>query len=634
MKNAHISRYSIAGIFAVVVLFVALFCLVQISPLLQLQTPDQVVERAYWIESGESSINPSELRSKPFKAVKGTFAKGNLQSEAWMRVRVNHGNNPSLLVVRPAFSEELYVYQEDEHGQWIKHSGGLRLSSTEKKYITQTMTVPVILTGKQETQGVSVLYVHIRSATAYFHANAYPTGEYLAYNTQLSTGIGMYLGVSLLFVSLCLVLWLVTSDRVWLEVVLYDFSCAFFAATQSGALFSALPGVDGVTATSIYTFSVILVTFAMCRFNVSCLQFFRAPSWLTRFYQLCYLPAFLACGLVLVEQHAYALMAMNTTIAVSCVVGLYGITVIRGDDPVVLNIYRVFSTLYAVVPLWYVVSNVLQLTMSSFVLFLASGQNNIFTLVMVVMMVGYRAWQKALRQMALQTEKEILSARLIMEEEKLKEASSFLSMIVHELKNPLNFIRLASSNLAEKLLNQPETTKVLQQIQSSVSNIDNVLERSQQVDAQSMGKLVIQRSACDLGWLVRDTMAQFEDDERIYVHGPAQLAGVVDMDLLALILRNLLENALKYSEPGTEVELVYEKQKDIFRLNVLNTVGRAGYPDPGKLFHKFYRSSEAMHVSGSGLGLYWVKQVVRMMDGDIQYAVKNKRICFEVWIPC
>jgi signal transduction histidine kinase len=106
---------------------------------------------------------------------------------------------------------------------------------------------------------------------------------------------------------------------------------------------------------------------------------------------------------------------------------------------------------------------------------------------------------------------------------------------------------------------------------------------------------------------------------------------------LQLIISNLLENALKYSPDSSVVHVRTNECKKVDSEGVLiqfiNEIGPAGFPDPDRVFEKYYRSPGAQSISGSGLGLYLVRSFTEMLGGKIQLYTVNNQITFELWIP-
>jgi signal transduction histidine kinase len=89
---------------------------------------------------------------------------------------------------------------------------------------------------------------------------------------------------------------------------------------------------------------------------------------------------------------------------------------------------------------------------------------------------------------------------------------------------------------------------------------------------------------------------------------------------MKLTIYNLLDNAVKFSEPGTEINLQLEKTND----HVLISCVDQGIGIPGeehtRIFEKFYRGQEATRkqITGTGLGLAIVKQVTDAHGGELR----------------
>ena len=107
-----------------------------------------------------------------------------------------------------------------------------------------------------------------------------------------------------------------------------------------------------------------------------------------------------------------------------------------------------------------------------------------------------------------------------------------------------------------------------------------------------------------------------------------------DPQLLETVLRNLVDNAVKYSPPDTAVHLDLQAAGgDGVQLTVRNTVGPAGKPDPAKVFTKYYRHAQARRWTGSGLGLYLVNGLVQTLGGRLRYVDEGLGIAFALWLP-
>jgi signal transduction histidine kinase len=73
-------------------------------------------------------------------------------------------------------------------------------------------------------------------------------------------------------------------------------------------------------------------------------------------------------------------------------------------------------------------------------------------------------------------------------------------------------------------------------------------------------------------------------------------------------------------------------QNQIITLTITNTVGEVGLPDEEKIFTKYYRAEKAHKYTGSGLGLYLVINLIKLLKGQARYFISTDRklITFEL----
>ena len=238
--------------------------------------------------------------------------------------------------------------------------------------------------------------------------------------------------------------------------------------------------------------------------------------------------------------------------------------------------------------------------------------------------------------------------QLVFEQTKLAEASSFMAMLLHELKTPLSVIRLAALTLRK--LQTPTartdtmevTLKRLASIQQSVDSIDAVLLSVGKTDLLEQGSVKIHKTQYDLVPWLEAQMAQSFAGGRVRLELPHQLLASVDPSLLSLMLRNLVRNATTYSPAASVVtlRLTLELAKNQFCIEVENAIGTVGRPDAQQVFQKYYRSDKAHHSTGTGLGLYWVHGVAKLWGGDLRYcppadtANHDAPVIFQLRLPC
>jgi signal transduction histidine kinase len=211
-----------------------------------------------------------------------------------------------------------------------------------------------------------------------------------------------------------------------------------------------------------------------------------------------------------------------------------------------------------------------------------------------------------------------------------KETEQLLVMLGHELKTPLSTLLLQA--------NDPQIPKAVSKgLGAAVSDMSHVIERTIQVGQLDHRKLEVQALACDLPGLISDLVQSLPESDRVELQiaptGDRHL--MTDVYLLSSIVRNLLDNALKYSLAGSRVSAHLHKsiQPAEWHFTVSNRPGRAGWPDASRVFDKYYRSPAASYRSGTGLGLFLIKSLAERLDYRIEYIPNEHSIVFHLTIP-
>jgi two-component system, OmpR family, sensor histidine kinase KdpD len=94
---------------------------------------------------------------------------------------------------------------------------------------------------------------------------------------------------------------------------------------------------------------------------------------------------------------------------------------------------------------------------------------------------------------------------------------------------------------------------------------------------------------------------------------------MADPELLQLALRQLLDNACKYSVPGSAVTVSIDSQADWVAIRTSNSGSFIRQSERSRIFERFYRGAEARHTApGSGFGLYVARKIVHAHDGSLK----------------
>lgn len=200
----------------------------------------------------------------------------------------------------------------------------------------------------------------------------------------------------------------------------------------------------------------------------------------------------------------------------------------------------------------------------------------------------------------------------------------FVSDASHELRTPLTALMTTNEvALRKKTLDEKKVRVVFQRNIDEVEKLreltDNLLQLTQ-VDNQQ-----IEKRAIDMAKLVRDTVDRYQsvaDKKQVALDMQVpSVTHVVTVAAATQILGTLIDNAIKYSPPGSTVVIRLDGQT----LSVVDQGIGIAKQDQAKIFDRFYRSDEARtrgHSSGYGLGLAIAKAVAD--KNGYQLSVKSE----------
>lgn len=220
----------------------------------------------------------------------------------------------------------------------------------------------------------------------------------------------------------------------------------------------------------------------------------------------------------------------------------------------------------------------------------------------------------------------------------------FISLASHQLRTPATvvkqYIAMVMSGFAGDLADEQRDmlSKAYDSNELQLRIVNDLLH----VAALDAGRVRLQKTKVDPMELVRksleDQQAKFaERQQQVILKKPAKLTKVrVDELKLRMVLDNLLDNASKYSDKGTKIQIAVTESDDVVKIAVRDRGVGIDAADKDKLFQKFSRIDNRLstEVGGSGLGLYWAKQIVDLHGGTIKVnSKKSAGSTFTVILP-
>ena len=250
----------------------------------------------------------------------------------------------------------------------------------------------------------------------------------------------------------------------------------------------------------------------------------------------------------------------------------------------------------------------------------------LLTSITLMFLVQKRLYRLSKNQQERQRRLELVEIEVTKERAQREEQANFLKMLAHEMKTPLSVVRMAVGGTSLP-------TQTHEVVERAVTDMDSIIERLLQVERLEDERIDIQLQSIDLLEMVNSLCLSLPEGKRVHRHIQGKLSLQSDPQLVRVILSNLLENALKYSPPTSPVVMTVTGDVSKVCIEVENTVGSAGFPDPQQVFNKYYRSALAHQRTGSGLGLYLVQSLVKLLGGTVHYQPKTEGISFMVDMP-
>ncbi len=187
---------------------------------------------------------------------------------------------------------------------------------------------------------------------------------------------------------------------------------------------------------------------------------------------------------------------------------------------------------------------------------------------------------------------------------------AFVADAAHELRSPLTALKL-QAQLVRRAPDEAARAAALDALVAGVDRATRLVEQlltlarqEQPGPAQTVALAPVARQVlADLAPLVqaRGSRLALEADEQAAVQG--------DAAALAVLLRNLVDNALRYTPAGGEVRVALQREGDRVRLRIDDSGPGIPESDRERVFERFVRGSGAASESGSGLGLAIVRSI-------------------------
>lgn len=599
---------------------------------------DHIQQKA-WLEDATGQLSWPEVQQKNAQPYTGMLSKGFGDSVIWLKLRIDPGVRPLankepdrlLLRIRPVYLDDIQVYDPLAPQGMVGATGDRRHPRMD-----EFQGLDFLLPIARGTEPRDIWLRLTSTSTRQIDVQALDLDD-LNQRTRLQQLVfAGYIGLILIFAIWAFVYWLFSREHL----------IGVFCLTQTAALFYALGSLGYLRAfwpadwqassldQTVTFFSITAVSSAVL-FHALLLRELSPPIWMQRLHiaMLTLLP------IKLVLMAFWPVMALRINmleVLLSPIVFLVTVLLARGwSNPqvgqrpplaksVVLGFYTLLVATLAMASL-----AGLGLASSGEIALNVVQMHGLVTAFFVLLMLQYRAHVINQQRHAISLALERSQLQAQQERDIREEQEKLLTMLAHELKTPLSTMHMRLDASAQGS----------REIRLAIRDMDNVIERCLQTNQLGDRQLTAQSETVDVVNVVQDVVSCCKHPQRVQMDLPTQMVIQTDSQLLFIVLNNLLENACKYAAPDTPISVRMRAQNPIqsgqssLQLEVCNTPGPSGWPDPDKVFDKYYRSPNARRQAGTGLGLFLVRNVVQILGGRIDYTPDADQICFTLQLP-
>jgi two-component system sensor histidine kinase KdpD len=201
--------------------------------------------------------------------------------------------------------------------------------------------------------------------------------------------------------------------------------------------------------------------------------------------------------------------------------------------------------------------------------------------------------------------------------------AAILDALAHEFKTPLATILAVIGGIRESERLEPEQVEMADMIEFEVSRLSRLTTRLLRTARLEREELKPRLKPIDIRLAVERVvnryMAQSRERRVALNFHCDSVEALADRQLLDLALTQLLDNACKYSPPGSVITVSVQVEESFITIRVGNEGSPIALEEQERIFERFYRGAQVRNlVSGTGLGLYVARKIASAHGGSLE----------------
>ncbi len=230
---------------------------------------------------------------------------------------------------------------------------------------------------------------------------------------------------------------------------------------------------------------------------------------------------------------------------------------------------------------------------------------------------------------------QVLNSMLSRIELLLEDVKRVSDNIAHDLRTPLTRLKNQIDSLPQKPKEIATCKEKLLQESDHLMSMFNGLLRLANIES---GKRQVSFKTINLDDVLNDVVAYYSplaQDKNIRINLntlPLKFTG--DRDLLFQGFANIIDNSIKFTPKKGHINITMKQSRDNLILSFCDTGPGIKAGEEERIFRRLFRSDQSRNLPGHGLGLSFVKAIIKLHQGNIFLKKNNKKgACFEIFLP-
>jgi two-component system, OmpR family, sensor histidine kinase KdpD len=217
--------------------------------------------------------------------------------------------------------------------------------------------------------------------------------------------------------------------------------------------------------------------------------------------------------------------------------------------------------------------------------------------------------------------------------------TTLIDAMAHEFKTPLTLIKAATTSLLANPDGPAESAKEQLKIaDEEAEHLRELIDNAVEMARLDTAHIEVHPEISNLQDILHDVLVALQaeiDERRVCLAGSERLPAMAfDRRLMKLAIKQLLDNAVKYSPSDTPIEIEVHSSHGVVTMEITDHGDGIPMDEQARIFERFYRSPSVKdQIPGSGLGLSIANSIIQAHNGDLSVYSRPSRTTFRIALP-